>query len=90
MLSCITTAVRYRPVDDTLLNFSIHSLPLEEQALFQTILLIPIGALVVVFLRIWWGSRPLVRSCRCSLPWRSSTSLLTGLIGFLLVVAVGW
>ena len=24
--------------DDTLLNFSIHSLPLEEQALFQTIL----------------------------------------------------
>ncbi len=50
-------AIRSRMAEtsDTILNFSIHSLPLEEQALFQTILLIPIGALVVVLLRVLVG-----------------------------------
>jgi hypothetical protein len=52
-------------------NISIHSLPLEEQALFRTILLIPIGALIVVLLRIWSASRPPAPSCRCSSRWRS-------------------
>lgn len=42
-------------VADNLLNFSIHSLPLEEQAMFKTIMLIPIGALIVVFLRVLIG-----------------------------------
>ena len=84
------TAVRHRPVDDTLLNFSIHSLPLEEQALFQTILLIPIGALVVVFLRILVG----IETSGTFMPVLIAlafiqTSLATGLIGFLLVVSVG-
>src|SRR5690554_4053504 len=36
-------------------NFSIHSLPIEEQALFKTILIIPIGALVVCILRVLIG-----------------------------------
>ncbi len=40
---------------DGLLNLSIHSLPLEEQAMFKTIMLIPIGALIVVFLRVIIG-----------------------------------
>lgn len=40
---------------DGLLNISIHSLPLEEQAMFKTIMLIPIGALIVVFLRVIIG-----------------------------------
>ncbi|GEN24507.1 gonadoliberin III [Halomonas cupida] len=75
---------------DTLLNFSIHSLPLEEQALFQTILLIPIGALVVVLLRVLVG----LKTSGTFMPVLIAlafiqTSLLTGLIGFLLVVAVG-
>ncbi len=75
---------------DTLLNFSIHSLPLEEQALFQTILLIPIGALVVVILRILVG----IKTSGTFMPVLIAlafiqTSLLTGLIGFLLIVAVG-
>ncbi|MGK0546254.1 inactive transglutaminase family protein [Halomonas cupida] len=75
---------------DTLLNFSIHSLPLEEQALFQTILLIPIGALVVVVLRVLVG----IKTSGTFMPVLIAlafiqTSLLTGLIGFLLVVAVG-
>src|SRR5690625_631322 len=83
-------AVRNQWADDTLLNFSIHSLPLEEQALFQTILLIPIGALVVVFLRILVG----IKTSGTFMPVLIAlafiqTSLLTGLIGFLLVVSVG-
>ena len=84
------TSLRNQHADDTLLNFSIHSLPLEEQALFQTILLIPIGALVVVFLRILVG----IKTSGTFMPVLIAlafiqTSLLTGLIGFLLVVAVG-
>ncbi|GED22481.1 inactive transglutaminase family protein [Halomonas halmophila] len=74
----------------TLLNFSIHSLPLEEQALFQTILLIPIGALVVVLLRVLVG----IKTSGTFMPVLIAlafiqTTLATGLIGFLLVVAVG-
>ncbi|MCK2183166.1 inactive transglutaminase family protein [Halomonas getboli] len=75
---------------DTLLNFSIHSLPLEEQALFQTILLIPIGALVVVLLRVLIG----IKTSGTFMPVLVAlafiqTTLVTGLVGFLLVVAVG-
>ncbi len=83
-------AVRNQLAEDTLLNFSIHSLPLEEQSLFQTILLIPIGALVVVVLRILVG----IKTSGTFMPVLIAlafiqTSLATGLIGFLLVVAVG-
>ncbi|EPC04416.1 gonadoliberin III [Litchfieldella anticariensis FP35 = DSM 16096] len=83
-------AVRNQLADNTLLNFSIHSLPLEEQALFQTILLIPIGALVVVFLRVLVG----IKTSGTFMPVLIAlafiqTTLLTGLVGFLLVVAVG-
>ncbi|WP_075879344.1 inactive transglutaminase family protein [Vreelandella massiliensis] len=85
-----SAAVRNHLSDDTLLNFSIHSLPLEEQALFQTILLIPIGALMVVLLRVFVG----VKTSGTFMPVLIAiafiqTSLLTGLIGFLLVVSVG-
>jgi hypothetical protein len=85
-----SAAVRSQLVDDTLLNFSIHSLPLEEQALFQTILLIPIGALVVVLLRILVG----IKTSGTFMPVLIAlafiqTTLITGLVGFLLVVAVG-
>lgn len=83
-------AVRSQLADDTLLNFSIHSLPLEEQALFQTILLIPIGALVVVLLRVLVG----IKTSGTFMPVLIAlafiqTTLVTGLVGFLMVVAVG-
>lgn len=76
--------------EESLLNFSIHSLPLEEQALFQTILLIPIGALIVVLLRILVG----IKTSGTFMPVLIAlafiqTTLITGLVGFLLVVAVG-
>lgn len=72
------------------LNFSIHSLPLEEQALFKTILLIPIGALVVCILRVLIG----LKTSGTFMPVLIAlafvqTSLVTGVVGFLLVVATG-
>ncbi|SDN10686.1 inactive transglutaminase family protein [Vreelandella arcis] len=85
-----SAAVRNHNSNDTFLNFSIHSLPLEEQALFQTILLIPIGALIVVLLRVFVG----IKTSGTFMPVLIAlafiqTSLATGLIGFLLIVAVG-
>ncbi|WP_143871300.1 inactive transglutaminase family protein [Catenovulum sediminis] len=76
--------------DHDLISFSIHSLPLEEQALFKTILLLPVGALVVCFLRIIIG----LRTSGTFMPVLIAlafiqTSLLTGLVGFLLIVFTG-
>ncbi|WP_413110448.1 inactive transglutaminase family protein [Thaumasiovibrio sp. DFM-14] len=75
---------------DNLLNFSIHSLPIEEQAMFKGIMLVPIGALVVVFLRILIG----LKTSGTFMPVLIAmsfvqTQLLTGIIGFLLIVGVG-
>jgi len=73
-----------------LLDFSIHSLPVEEQALFKGIFLIPVGVLVVVFMRILIG----LRTSGTFMPVLIAisfiqTSLLTGIIGFVLIVGVG-
>ncbi|MDX1480188.1 MAG: inactive transglutaminase family protein [Woeseiaceae bacterium] len=72
------------------LGFSIHSLPIEEQAMFKTILLLPIGALVVCILRILVG----ISTSGTFMPVLIAlafieTTLLTGLVGFLLVVSAG-
>ena len=76
--------------DTGLLDFSIHSLPLEEQAMFKGILLIPMGVLVVVFMRIFIG----LRTSGTFMPVLIAiafiqTSLITGLVGFVLIVGVG-
>ncbi|MDN3609601.1 inactive transglutaminase family protein [Vibrio ostreicida] len=75
---------------DGLLNFSIHSLPLEEQAMFKTIMLIPIGALLVVFLRVIVG----LKTSGTFMPILIAvafvqTQLITGIVGFLLIVGTG-
>ena len=75
---------------DGLLNLSIHSLPLEEQAMFKTIMLIPIGALIVVFLRVIVG----LKTSGTFMPVLIAvafvqTQLLTGVVGFLLIVGTG-
>lgn len=75
---------------DNLLNLSIHTLPLEEQAMFKTIMLIPIGALMVVFLRVIIG----LKTSGTFMPVLIAvafvqTQLLTGIIGFLLIVGTG-
>lgn len=76
--------------DEALLNFSLYSLPVEEQAIFKNILLIPVGVLMVVLLRILVG----IRTSGTFMPVLIAlafiqTSLMTGLIGFLLIVGVG-
>ncbi|MDP5290902.1 inactive transglutaminase family protein [Oceanimonas sp. CHS3-5] len=72
------------------INVSLYNLPLEEQALFKGILLIPIGVLAVVFLRIIVG----VKTSGTFMPVLIAmafiqTSLLTGLVGFLIIVGTG-
>ncbi|MFW5910164.1 MAG: 7TM domain-containing protein, partial [Thiohalospira sp.] len=83
-------AVRSHLGGEGLLDLTIHALPLEEQALFKTLLLIPVGALVVVILRILVG----VSTSGTFMPVLIALafmrmSLTTGLIAFTLVVATG-
>lgn len=73
-----------------LLDLSIHSLPINEQAIFKGILLIPIGVLIVCALRILVG----IRTAGTFMPVLIAiafiqTSLVTGLIGFILIVGIG-
>ena len=76
--------------DATLLNFSLYILPSSEQNAFKSLLLIPIGALVVVFMRILVGLKtsgtfmPILIAVAFT-----QTKLLTGLIMFIVVVAIG-
>ncbi|GGP74255.1 inactive transglutaminase family protein [Shewanella ulleungensis] len=77
-------------MNDNAWDFSLYQLPLEEQSLFKGILLIPIGVLVVVFLRVIVG----IKTSGTFMPVLIAlafiqTTLLTGLIGFLLIVAFG-
>ncbi|MCL2914895.1 inactive transglutaminase family protein [Shewanella corallii] len=71
-------------------DFSLYQLPLEEQSLFKGILLIPVGVLMVVFLRVIIG----IKTSGTFMPVLIAlafiqTTLLTGLVGFLLIVAFG-
>ncbi len=73
-----------------LVDFSIYSLPLGQQSTFKLLLLIPLGALVVVILRNLVG----IRTSGTFMPILIAlvflqTSLLAGLILFLVVVSVG-
>ena len=81
---------REQSVAPAFLDFSIHSLPLEEQTLFKSILLIPVGVLLVVFMRIFIG----LKTSGTFMPVLIAiafiqTSLVVGLVGFLLVLSIG-
>ena len=84
-------AVHYAADNEAaLIDFSIYSLPIEEQNAFKYILLIPIGALVVVFMRILVG----IHTSGTFMPILIAlafikTSLVTGLLIFILVVGTG-
>ena len=70
--------------------FSISQLPIEEQSMFKLLLLLPLGALVVVIMRILVG----VRTAGTFMPVLIAvsflqTSLVPGLISFVVVVAAG-
>lgn len=73
-----------------LVNFSIYSLPIEQQSIFKLILLVPVGALVVILLRVFVG----VRTAGTFMPVLLAmafvqTKLVTGVSIFLLILAVG-
>jgi len=73
-----------------LVDFSIYSLPLRDQNTFKLLLLIPLGALVVVILRNLVG----IRTSGTFMPILIAltfmqTTLLLGLLLFLIVVSVG-
>lgn len=73
-----------------LIDFSIYALPLEVQNAFKSILLIPIGTLVVLFMRIIVG----LRTSGTFMPVLISvafleTQLLPGLTIFITIVSIG-
>lgn len=73
-----------------LIDFSIYALPVEQQGVFKQLLLVPIGALVVVFLRVVVG----IPTSGTFMPILIAlafiqTTLLSGLVIFLMVVGVG-
>lgn len=75
---------------NALLDFSLYILPSAEQNAFKSLLLIPIGALVVVFLRVLVGLKtsgtfmPILIAVAFT-----QTKLFMGLSLFILVVAIG-
>ncbi len=76
--------------NDGLLNLSIHSLPLNDQSVFKGILLVPVGVLLVVIMRTLVGlsTSGTFMPVLIALAFMQ-TSLLTGVVGFLLIVGVG-
>ena len=73
-----------------LVDFSIYALPLESQNAFKKILLIPIGLMVVLFMRILVG----LRTSGTFMPVLISiaflqTQLLPGLVIFITIVSIG-
>ncbi len=86
----VNKALKAKFEHSDMLNFSVDILPVEEQALFKGILLIPIGVMVVVFLRVICG----LKTSGTFMPVLIAvaflqTQLLTGLLGFLSIVGVG-
>jgi len=72
------------------LALSLYNLPIAEQSMFKLIMLLPIGALVVVLLRVLVG----IRTSGTFMPVLIAlaflqTDLLPGLVSFIIVVAIG-
>ncbi|QIL89710.1 inactive transglutaminase family protein [Microbulbifer harenosus] len=75
---------------EALVDFSIYSLPIEQQSIFKLILLVPVGALVVVLLRVFVG----LRTSGTFMPVLLAiafieTQLITGLSIFVLILILG-
>lgn len=77
--------------DQNSLSFlSLYQLPIEEQGMFRMLLLLPLGALIVAFMRIVVG----IRTSGTFMPILIAvafvqTTLVPGLIAFLSVVSIG-
>lgn len=76
--------------NDGLGLLSLYQLPIEEQSMFRMLLLLPLGALMVAFLRIVIG----IKTSGTFMPVLIAvafvqTSLVPGLVAFVTVVAIG-
>ncbi|MGI9274244.1 MAG: inactive transglutaminase family protein [Endozoicomonas sp.] len=84
-------AIRTSRADEaTLIDFSIYALPLEVQNAFKSILLVPIGTLVVLVMRILVG----LRTSGTFMPVLIAvafleTQLIPGLVIFITIVSIG-
>lgn len=83
-------SMEQRSEEFALLDFSIYALPVEQQGIFKGLLLIPVAALVVVFMRVVVG----LSTSGTFMPILIAlaliqTTLLVGLAIFLVVVGVG-
>lgn len=73
-----------------IIDYSIYSLPIEQQSIFKSILLVPVGALIVILLRVVVG----VRTAGTFMPVLLAiafiqTTLVTGISIFLLILSIG-
>lgn len=71
-------------------RLGVHRLPIEEQSMFKLLLLLPLGAAVVVFMRVIVG----LQTAGTFMPILIAlaflqTSLVPGLVSFVSVVAIG-
>ena len=85
-----TTLARTSRADSLFHRVGVHSLPIEEQSMFKMLLLLPVGAAVVVFMRVLVG----VQTAGTFMPVLIAlaflqTSLLPGLLSFVSVVSIG-
>lgn len=79
-----------RSHDYALLDFSIYSLPVEQQGMFKGLLLIPVAALIVVIMRVLVG----LKTSGTFMPILIAlaflqTKLLPGLTIFIILVSIG-
>ena len=86
----VENARREKFAGTSLINFSLDLLPIEEQSIFSSILLLPVGVLVVVFLRILVG----IKTSGTFMPVLIAmafmkTHLLVGVVGLLTIVSIG-
>lgn len=76
--------------DSLFTRLGVQRLPIEEQSMFKLLLLLPLGAAVVVFMRVIIG----LKTSGTFMPVLIAlaflqTSLLAGLVSFVLIVAAG-
>jgi hypothetical protein len=89
-LAIHTALTRQRELEKKLVEFSLFGLPLQAQALFRTLLVIPIGVLLLVLLRNVVGIKTFgtFMPVLIALAFRQ-TGLAWGLLFFTVVVALG-
>ncbi|MFO7861758.1 MAG: inactive transglutaminase family protein [Desulfosalsimonas sp.] len=76
--------------DGGLSRLSLYSLPIEEQSVFKLLLLLPVGALIITFMRIVIG----IRTSGTFMPVLIAlsflqTQLVQGIAAFVIIVALG-